>query len=107
MIDRTYRLERNAARVENFKRIVPHPIVIKVNVNGNSARALVDSGSLSDFISTKIVDQLNIPTFSLNKPIPVQLAATSSRTVVNCSIEVELAYQNMKEKRLSTLTNTI
>lgn len=90
MIDRTCRLERNAARVKEFERIVPHPIVIKVKVNENSARALVDSGSLSDFISTKLVDQLNIPTFALNKPT-VQLATTGSRTVVNCSVEIEMA----------------
>lgn len=63
--DRTSRIERNAARVKDFERIVPHPIVIEVHVNGNAARALVDSGSLSDFISTKLVDQLNIPTFVL------------------------------------------
>lgn len=99
MIDRTWRLGRNAARAKEFERIVPHRIVIEVKVNANSARALEDPGSLSDFISAKLVDQLNIPTFALDKPIPVQLATTGSRTVVNCSVEREMAYQNMKEKR--------
>lgn len=84
--------------MKDFEQIVPHPIVIEVSINGNTARALVDSGSLADSTSTKIVDQLKIPTFALNKPVTVQLATTGSHTIVNCSVEVEMTYQSMNEK---------
>lgn len=53
------RLGRDAARAKNVVRAVPLAIVVEVQINGNAARALVDSGSLSDFISTKLADQLS------------------------------------------------
>lgn len=54
------RLERDAARTKDAVRAVPPAIVVEVQINGNAARALVDSGSLSDFISTKLADQLSL-----------------------------------------------
>jgi hypothetical protein len=52
-------LERNSAKTRDLERLVPKPAVVVVNINGKPVRALVDSGSLADFISTTMVDQLH------------------------------------------------
>ncbi|KIO19465.1 hypothetical protein M407DRAFT_11384 [Tulasnella calospora MUT 4182] len=62
------------ASLVDFERLVPHPIVIEVFINGRAVHAVVDTGSLADFISTRLVDQLKLPVHNLNKPLPVQLA---------------------------------
>ena len=54
----TTHLQRNAASTRDFTRLVPKPLVVVVKVNGHAARALLDSGSLGDFISTSLTDQL-------------------------------------------------
>ncbi|KIO25449.1 hypothetical protein M407DRAFT_8417 [Tulasnella calospora MUT 4182] len=43
--------------------------------------------------------------YILNKPLPVQLATTGSRTKVNCSVDVEFSYQSVKEKRRFNVIN--
>ena len=45
-------VQRNATRLKGFTRKVPRPIVVVTKVNGQPTRALLDSGSLGDFIST-------------------------------------------------------
>ncbi|KIO21760.1 hypothetical protein M407DRAFT_80006, partial [Tulasnella calospora MUT 4182] len=91
---------------KDFERLVPHPIVIKVFVDGRAVHALIDSGSLADFISTKLVNQLKLPVSTLDKPLPVQLATAGSRTVVHHSVEAEFAYQGIKELRRFDVINT-
>ncbi|EJF55293.1 hypothetical protein DICSQDRAFT_37888, partial [Dichomitus squalens LYAD-421 SS1] len=44
-------LQRNAAAPRDFSRLIPEPVVVVVQVNEQPARALIDSGSLSDFMS--------------------------------------------------------
>ena len=58
-------LERNASLAWDFNRLVPLPIIIMTKIVGLPCRALLDSGSLSDFISTTLVDQLQLATFEL------------------------------------------
>ena len=48
-------LQQNAAQVKGKHRVLPKPLVVKVAVNGHPARALLDSGSLGDFIIWDIV----------------------------------------------------
>ncbi|OSD01905.1 hypothetical protein PYCCODRAFT_1354674, partial [Trametes coccinea BRFM310] len=55
-------LERNAMRPKDCTRKAPMPVVVNVQVNGHSARALLDTGCMADFISTTLIDQLKIPT---------------------------------------------
>ena len=62
-------LQRNAAQVKGNHRILPKPIVVKVNVNGRPARALLDSGSLGDFLSSTLADQLSIKREQLTTPL--------------------------------------
>ncbi|KAG9020933.1 hypothetical protein FS837_007742, partial [Tulasnella sp. UAMH 9824] len=99
------RLERNAARTKDFTRLVPSAIVVEVRINGRNARALVDSGSLADFMSTRLVDQLKVRLDELEKPMAVQLAVTGSRTVVNNSSTVEFEYQGVRENRRFNIIN--
>ena len=49
-------LQRNAAQVKGNQRVLPKPLVVKVTVNGHPARALLDSGSLGDFMSSTLAD---------------------------------------------------
>ncbi|KIO18613.1 hypothetical protein M407DRAFT_11783 [Tulasnella calospora MUT 4182] len=63
------RLERNSAKTKDFDRKVPRAIVINVLINELPACALVDTGGLSDFMSTKFADQLKAPLLKLEKPM--------------------------------------
>jgi len=51
-------IQRNMAVTQDFKRTIPKPIVVIVHVNGQPARALIDTGSLANFISLTLVEQL-------------------------------------------------
>ena len=62
-------LEWNASLARDFNRLIPLPIVVVMKVVSFPCRALLDSGSLGDFISTTLVDQLQLATFELEKPI--------------------------------------
>jgi hypothetical protein len=53
-------LQRNAAVPKDFTCVIPKPIVVVVQINGQPARALLDSGSLGDFMSTSLADQLKL-----------------------------------------------
>ncbi|EPS92735.1 hypothetical protein FOMPIDRAFT_64644, partial [Fomitopsis schrenkii] len=76
-------LQRNAAEPKALNRVMPDPAVVVVQVNGHPLRALLDSGSLSDFVSTKVVHQLKLRSFELDVPLPVQMAVQGSRAKVN------------------------
>ena len=66
-------LQQNAAQIKGNQRLLPKPIVVKVTVNGHPARALLDSGSLGDFISTTLADQLGVMKTVLDTPLALQL----------------------------------
>jgi len=53
-------LERSSARPKGTSRLLPKPIVILVYLNHKPCRALLDCGSLTDFVSTTLVDQLKL-----------------------------------------------
>ncbi|KIK33077.1 hypothetical protein CY34DRAFT_65025, partial [Suillus luteus UH-Slu-Lm8-n1] len=76
-------LHRGAAITKDFKRVIPRPVVVVVYVNGRQARALIDSGSLSDFMSVTLADQLKLKKTELTRPLVVQLAVQGSRSKVN------------------------
>lgn len=104
-LDTQSALERTAARVKSAGRMVPKPIVVVVNINGQPCRALLDSGSQSDFMSTTLVDQLKLPIQDLEKPLTLQLAVSGSRGKVKCLVNAVLAYQSVKEKRTFDVAN--
>jgi hypothetical protein len=101
----TTHLQRNAASTRDFTRLVLKPLVVVVKINGHAARALLDSGSLGDFISTSLTDQLRLKKETLAKPIPLHLAVQGSRSVVNCGTKVQLEYQGINETQYFDVAN--
>lgn len=98
-------LQRNAARTKDFTRKIPKPIVIIVRINGQPVRALLDSGSLGDFMSSALADQLRVKKVELEKPLAVQLAVQGSRTKVNFGTKVRFEYANITEDRYFDIVN--
>ncbi|KAI0069499.1 hypothetical protein K474DRAFT_1568116, partial [Panus rudis PR-1116 ss-1] len=74
-------------------------------VNDHPVRALVDSGSMADFVSTTLVDQLKLKTDVLAKPLPLQLAVHGSRLKVNHSVTVNFRYQDISGQRRFDVAN--
>lgn len=74
-------------------------------VNNKLCRALLDSGSLTDFISSTVVDQLKLPYSLLDKPMPLQLAVSGSRSTVKASTTVDLKYQDISRPRAFDIAN--
>ncbi|KAJ3002424.1 hypothetical protein NUW54_g5853 [Trametes sanguinea] len=98
-------LERNAMHPKDYTRKAPMPVVVNVQINGHSARALLDTGCMADFISTTLVDQLKITTEVLAKQLPVQLAVQGSRSKINRTCAVEFSYQDISSKRRFDVAN--
>jgi hypothetical protein len=98
-------LQRNSARAKDFTRKIPRPITITPRINGQSVRALLDSGSLGDFMSSALADQLQVKKFALEKPISVQLAVQGSRTKVNYGCKVKFEYAKISTERYFDIVN--
>ncbi|KAJ6570703.1 hypothetical protein B0H10DRAFT_1839920, partial [Mycena sp. CBHHK59/15] len=84
---------------------VAKPLVVVVLVNNHPVRALVDSGSLGDLISTTIADQLALRRQELDKPITLQLAVQGSRSKINHTVSVDFGYQDIKCPRTFYVAN--
>jgi hypothetical protein len=98
-------LQRNAGTVKEPGQIVPKPIVITVSANSHPCRALLDTGSLSDFISGALVDQLRLKKTELSKPVTLHLAMQGSRSKINSTVTAELSYEGIKEQRTLDVIN--
>ena len=98
-------LERNAGTVKDFKRMVPKPVVVVVHINGHPAWALLDTGSLADFMSSTLAEQLGFTRMELAKPLTIQLAVQGSRLKVNYGTKARLEYQSISAKRYFDIAN--
>jgi hypothetical protein len=87
------------------ERVVAKPLIIVVLVNGSPVRALVDSGSLGDLISTTVADQLRLKKTELTDPITLQLAVQGSRSKINHSVTVNCRYQDINSARTFFVAN--
>ena len=67
-------VQQNAAKVKDKEHLLPKPIVLEVEINGHLTWALVDCGSLGDFVSSTLVDQLKLHQRILSDPVGLQLA---------------------------------
>ncbi|KIL59513.1 hypothetical protein M378DRAFT_1067799 [Amanita muscaria Koide BX008] len=92
-------------RVVDFKRVIPKPIVVEVRINGQAARALIDSGSEADFLSTTLADQLKLRKDLLAKQLNIHLAVHGSRSKTNASVLVNFQYQGIDESRRFDVSN--
>ncbi|KAI0070316.1 hypothetical protein K474DRAFT_1560046, partial [Panus rudis PR-1116 ss-1] len=91
-------MQHNAAAPKNLKQLLPESVVVIVNINRHPARALLDSGSLSDFMSSKLAHQLGVKSFELMKPLPVQLAVQGSQVKINLGCKAQISYQDVDEE---------
>jgi hypothetical protein len=98
-------IQRNAAVTKDLTRTVPRPIVVTVRIDGHPARALLDSGSLGDFLSSTLADQLKVKRVKLNVPLGLQLAVQGSRSKINSGAKVKFQYQNISEDRYLDIIN--
>jgi len=98
-------IQRNASRLKDFNRKTPRPIVVEVLINGEPAQALIDSGSMADFVSTKLVDQLRLKRHTLAKPLGLQLAVAGSRSKINTEVEAKFKYQEINTLKRFDVAN--
>ena len=99
-------IQRNAAKIKGAaERLLPKPVVLRITINGHHTRALVDSGSLGDFISSTFVDQLHIKRNLFQKSIGLQLAVQGSRSKINAAVKVHLMYLGIIEERHFDVAN--
>ncbi|SJL14216.1 uncharacterized protein ARMOST_17672 [Armillaria ostoyae] len=89
-------VQRNSANVRDARRKIPRTLVIVVKINGHPCHALIDTGSMGDFISTTIVDQLGLKRIVLAIPLPLQMAVQGSRSKINCGVRCNFEYQTLK-----------
>ena len=86
-------LQCNTAITRDFTHTIPHPVVVTVHVEGQPARALIDTSSLADFMSLTLAEQLHVKRLPLEKPLTTQLAVQGSRSKVNFRARVHFQYQ--------------
>jgi len=98
-------VERNSAQPKDFQCKIPKSIVVKLFINNHPFHVLINTESLADFISSKIVDLLKLSPTHLAKPLPCQLAASGSRTMITYSIDVELHYHDIAEMQHFDIIN--
>ncbi|THU76293.1 hypothetical protein K435DRAFT_705108, partial [Dendrothele bispora CBS 962.96] len=98
-------LQRNAGITRDLSRSVPKPVVVVVNIAGKPVRALLDTGSLGDFMSSALADQLKVKRITLEKPIQLHLAVQGSRSKINTGTVATLNYQGISEERYFDIIN--
>jgi len=98
-------LERNAAITKDATRTIPKPVVVVVHVNEQPAHALIDTGSLADFMSLNLAEQLKVKQVWLEKPLPIQLAMQGSQSKVNFGVNVCFQYQGVDYQRYFDVIN--
>jgi len=98
-------IEKTSMRVKDQSRKVPEPVVVLATLNGHQVRALIDTGSMADFISTTVVEQLKLQKDVYTKPLSVQLAVHGSRSKVNCGTTVKFQYQSINCERRFDIAN--
>ena len=65
----------------------------------------MDSGSLGDFVSSRLVDQLKLKRMLLDKAVGLQLAVQGSRSRINSIVSTRLTSQNIDEARHFDVVN--
>jgi Holliday junction resolvase RusA-like endonuclease len=98
-------IERTTMRIKDKARRFPDPIIIQIKINGQPMRALLDTRSMADFLSTTVADQLQLTRETYEKPIAVQLAVHGSRSKINCGTTVKFQYQTINCDRRFNIAN--
>ena len=66
---------------------------------------MIDSGSLGDFVSSTVIDQLKIKWVNLEKALGLQLAVQGLRSKIHATVEARFNYQNIDELREFDIAN--
>ena len=98
-------LQRNSAQIKGNGRILPSPMVVKVEINNHPVRTLLDYSLLGDFMLSTLVNQLSITHVALDTPLSLHLAVQGSRSKVNARATVHLRYQDIKESHTLDIIN--
>ena len=98
-------IERTSLKIKDKTRRLPEPIVVTAHINRHPIRALLDTGSMADFLSTMVVDQLKLPKTIYQKPLAVQLAVHGSQSKINCGTTVQFQYQTIDCYRRFDIAN--
>ena len=85
-------VEHNSSKPKDFNQVVPKAIIVECMLEGIQVRALLDTGSLSDFISTTIIDQIKLEVAHLSKPTVCQMATSGSRTMITTCVDADLQF---------------
>ncbi|KZP03157.1 hypothetical protein FIBSPDRAFT_909454 [Athelia psychrophila] len=91
--------------LKGFNQMCLQPIKVVVLINGQSCRARLDSGSLSDFMSTTICDQLQVQKEDLKEAIPRQLTCSGSSSKIHTRATANLVYQDINEEHVFDMCN--
>lgn len=92
-------IERNTVRVKDLSRKVPNTLIVQAELEGQSVRVLLDSGSQADLVSSTIVDQLRLTKCALTKPLQLQMAMSGSSGMFHYNVRAKLKYQTFDEYR--------
>jgi hypothetical protein len=74
-------------------------VAIVVNIDGHPSQALVDSGSLGDFMSSTLAEQLSIQKIQLEVSLQVQLAIQRSCSKINFGGHAQFDYQGINKSQ--------
>lgn len=86
-------------------RRLPIPLIIAVKLNGFACKAMIDSGSLTDFISSRLADLLDLKRQMYGEAIKVSLTVRGSETKINAGVTARLTYQEIAEDRYFDIMN--
>jgi hypothetical protein len=98
-------VECTAMQTKDFTQKLPKPVVIEAFVNGRSVKTLLDGGSLANFMSMTLADQLGVKEEALAKPLPLQLAVHRLRSKINFSLTDDFQYQDIAGARCFDIVN--
>jgi hypothetical protein len=76
-----------------------------VQVNGHTARALLDSGSNTDIIAGDFVQAIGLETFRLEGPTNLQMACVGSKTKLQHGTYLDLEGSRVSERRYFDIAN--
>ncbi len=103
--DKLPAIQRNVRIPRDFMWLVPRLVVVKILIEGHKARALIDSSSLSDFMSMTLADQLNLRKIELEKPNLLHLVVQESCLKINHGVKPKFEYQGIDEQRYFDIAN--
>ncbi|KAF9473460.1 hypothetical protein BDN70DRAFT_764971, partial [Pholiota conissans] len=98
-------VQRDVAQAKSSARLVVKPLIIKVFINGRPAWALLDSGSLGDFLSSSLADQLNLKREMYDIPVSLHLAVQGSQSKITAKTQARFVYDAIDELRTFDIIN--